>query len=133
MLKKEAQKTSLGVGRGRGNPCPSLSLYLSSFNRRRKREEKIRCFFYIIHTLQSDYWFFFTRDEELLCQGLALNDSLQRVLKQHDDIANGTATREATGAESSALPIMNVSREDDEPEDDFAQLARRYFCKILLE
>lgn len=89
-------------------------------------EKKIQILLYIIHPLYADYCFHFTRDEELLCQGLALNDILQRVLKQHDDIANGTATREATGAAPSTLPTINVSHEDDESEDDFAQLARRY-------
>lgn len=86
---------------------------------------------YLIHPLYADSCFHFTRDEELLCQGLALNDVLQRVLKQHDDIANGTATREATGAAPSTLPTINVSHEDDESEDDFAQLARRYFQNSL--
>ncbi|CAN0827202.1 TOM1-like protein 3, partial [Linum grandiflorum] len=68
------------------------------------------------------------RDEELLAQGLKLNDNLQRVIHVHDDIASGTAAQVGTQTESepSLVPLVNVNQEDDDSDDDFSQLAHRY-------
>lgn len=97
---------------------------------------------------------FFDRDEEILVQGLELNDKLQSVLAKHDAIASGSplppeptpitraasakhesdhrsvesSTPRATSSETPpapAFPAHTVIDEEDDEEDDFAQLARR--------
>lgn len=68
-----------------------------------------------------------TTDEQLLCQGLSLNDDLQHVLSCHDDINKGVApvSSESRATPTAALVDVNHDIEDEESEDEFAQLARR--------
>ncbi|KAK1432356.1 hypothetical protein QVD17_09252 [Tagetes erecta] len=68
-----------------------------------------------------------TSDEKLLGKGLSINDTLMNVLARHDAIAKGAATRPIlVGAqENSVAPLVNVTQEDDESDDDFSQLNHR--------
>lgn len=65
-----------------------------------------------------------TSDETLLCQGLALNDELQRALAKHDAIAAGSPLPPdlKTGSSKS---YTAYDQEDEDAEDEFSQLAHR--------
>lgn len=73
------------------------------------------------------------RDEELLRQGLALNDDLQRVIGRHDAILSGSPLPEREGVRST-----HNYHDEEEPEDDVGHLSLRYFwlsgqlCSLLI-
>ena len=77
------------------------------------------------------------RNEQLLKQGLEINDLLQSVLSKYDAVASGSplaveapvreaieAPREAPAVKPSAPPEHNDNVKEEE--DEFAQLAQRY-------
>ncbi|CAN1785162.1 TOM1-like protein 9 [Linum perenne] len=72
----------------------------------------------VVHLVNS------TADESLLCQGLALNDDLQRVLAKHEAIASGTAPpkdKPKTNAQPSGSlvdvdgPLVDVGHASKQP------------------
>ncbi|EFJ08768.1 hypothetical protein SELMODRAFT_44205, partial [Selaginella moellendorffii] len=65
-----------------------------------------------------------TSDETLLFQALSLNDDLQKVLAKRDAMASGATP--AAGKQPEAPPAPVFPRVEEEGEDDFARLARRF-------
>lgn len=100
------------------------------------------------------------RDEELLARGLELNDAVQSLLAKHDAICSGSpltmqvntsvsskpseaSTVEKSNEVKSSSPASNICPpatvaivkrnlidEDEEEEEDFAQLTRRFHILI---
>eukprot|EP00249_Psilotum_nudum_P024560 c29219_g1_i2 orf=212-2317(-) len=66
-----------------------------------------------------------TSDEELLCQGLSLNDELQRVFAKHAAFASGSGLTNKQTPTTPPAQLINIDHEQEEAEDVLSQLSQR--------
>lgn len=92
----------------------------------------------VVHLVNS------TSDESLLCQGLALNDDLQRVLSKHESISSGAAVQnhtekpnpEPSGAlidvDGPLIDTGDTSKQTDARSSSSAEAGSQTFNQLLL-
>jgi hypothetical protein len=86
----------------------------------------------------SEFIYLLFRNEQLLKQGLEINDRLQNIISKYDIMASSThlaveappadnveAPKEDPAEKPSAPPISTLEEEEEE-EDEFTRLAQRY-------